>query len=77
MGCGCRGGVRGTGRRPVVTPSQRSVGRGIAKSSPRQLELRAQSAQDSKDQTKSAHLDKQLRELERRRRMNIARRNTK
>ena len=62
MGCGC-GGKRSAGRKPVATPSQRSVGRGIAKSSPRQLELRALAAQD----TPSKQLEKQRKELERRR----------
>lgn len=70
--CGCRGGQRSVGKRPVVTPSQRSVGRGIAQSTPRQLELRAQAASDSTTQNK--HMDKQRRELERRRRNLITRR---
>lgn len=71
--CGCRGGQRNVGKRPVVTPSQRSVGRGIAQSTPRQLELRAQAASDSST-TQNKHMDKQRRELERRRRNLITRR---
>ena len=40
MGCGCggkKGGVRGVGRRPIVTPRNRSISRGTPRS-PRTLQ---------------------------------------
>lgn len=76
MGCGCKGGkgaMRGVGaggRRPVVSPRQRSIQGGQA-AGPTPSELRALSLQQGKKQRSASGMDQKRRELERRRRQAI------
>lgn len=65
MGCGCGGTRRNVGRRPVVAPRNRAV-RLSAAQNPTQLQALAQQAEGP------AGMSKERRELERRKRAQIA-----
>jgi hypothetical protein len=67
--CGCRKQVRSTmGKRPVVTPRQASVGRGISQRTPRELQI---AAQLKKERPLPPGLTKEQREIEKKRRAQI------
>jgi len=74
MGCGCNsGGQRNAGRRPVVTPRNRSVQGGTALVRTTN-QLRAQQIQQARSGQDSNRLTAARRELERKRRNEIVRR---
>lgn len=72
MGCGCGRKQRNTmTKRPVVTPRQASVGRGISQKTPRELQIMAQLKQE---RPLPPGMTKEQRETERKRRAQIIQR---
>lgn len=69
MGCGCGKRPRNTmSKRPVVSPRQVSVGRGISQRTPRELKIQEEL---KKERPLPPGLTKEQREIERKRRTQI------
>jgi len=69
MGCGCGKRPRSSmSKRPVVTPRQRSVGRGISQQTPRDLRIQEEL---KKERPLPPGLTKEQREIEKKRRAQI------